>query len=179
MGPGRSGPHPVRLRILIVDDEALARSRVRQMLGEEPDVEVLGECANGPDAIRFIREQRPDLVFLDVQMPEVTGFDVLRALTPELLPAVIFVTAHDHHAIEAFEVQAVDYLLKPFKHARFAEALHRAREHLQAREVRTLNRHLTGLLHADIACAVHSPRMGRQCFSRAMKRPRLRVSPGL
>jgi two-component system LytT family response regulator len=141
----------MKLRVLIVDDEALARTRVRKMLAEEAEVEVLGECANGPEAIAAIRQHRPDLVFLDVQMPEVSGFDVLRALAPDEIPAVIFVTAHDEHAIEAFEVHALDYLLKPFKQSRFQEALQRAREHLASRDVRALNQRLTDWLNAPKA----------------------------
>ena len=138
----------MKTRVLIVDDEALARERVRKLLGSEPDVEVVGECGNGPDAITFIQGERPDLVFLDVQMPEVSGFDVLRALPPENLPAVIFVTAHDQHAIEAFEVHALDYLLKPFKRARFQEAVRRAVEHVQARDAAGMNRQLAEWLRA-------------------------------
>ncbi len=141
----------MKLRLLIVDDEALARARVRKMLAEEAELEVVGECANGPEAIAAIRQHRPDLVLLDVQMPEVSGFDVLRALTPEERPAVIFVTAHDEHAIEAFEVHALDYLLKPFKQARFQEALQRARDHLASRDVRALNQRLTDWLNAPKA----------------------------
>jgi len=138
----------MKIRVLIVDDEALARERVRKMLGAETDLEVIGECANGPEAIEQIKKDRPDLVFLDVQMPEVSGFDVLRALPPDNLPAVIFVTAHDQHAIEAFEVHALDYLLKPFKRARFQEALRRAVQHVQARDAAGINRQLTDWLKA-------------------------------
>ncbi|MGC3958735.1 MAG: LytTR family DNA-binding domain-containing protein [Verrucomicrobiota bacterium] len=138
----------MKLRVLIVDDEALARSRVKKMLAAEADVEVIGECADGPEAIAFIQKHRPDLAFLDVQMPEVSGFDVLRSVSPDLWPAVIFVTAHDQHALEAFEVHALDYLLKPFKEARFHEALQRARKHLAARTTATLNQNLQDLLTA-------------------------------
>lgn len=137
----------MKLRVLIVDDEALARARVKKMLSAEPDVEVIGECSDGPAAIAFIQKHRPDLALLDVQMPEVSGFDVLRAVAPELWPVVIFVTAHDQHALEAFEVHALDYLLKPFKESRFREALQRARKHLQARNVAALNQNLQSLLN--------------------------------
>jgi len=137
----------MKLRVLIVDDEMLARSRIKKMLAEEADVEVIGESSNGPEAIAFIQEHHPDLAFLDVQMPEVSGFDVLRALAPELWPAVIFVTAHDQHALKAFEVHALDYLLKPFKEARFHEALQRARQHLQTRNAAALNQNLQSLLN--------------------------------
>ena len=128
-----------RFRVLIVDDEALARARVRQMLVGESDLEVLADCANGPEAVAAIKQHRPDLVFLDVQMPEMSGFEVLRALAAEEIPDVIFVTAHDQHALEAFEVHATDYLLKPFKQARFREALRRARERWQSRTTRALD----------------------------------------
>jgi two-component system, LytTR family, response regulator len=138
----------MKLRALIVDDESLARARVRKMLASEPDVEIAGECASGAEAVAFIQEHRPDLVFLDVQMPEVSGFDVLRALPPEGWPAVIFVTAHDRHALAAFEVHALDYLLKPFKEERFREALQRARQHFQSRDVAALNQRLQDWLGA-------------------------------
>ena len=128
------GTARMNIRALIVDDEALARARLRKLLAEAPDLEIIGECSNGPEAIAFIREQRPDLVFLDVQMPEVSGFDVLRALPEEIWPAVVFVTAHNQHALEAFEVHALDYLLKPFTQARLLAAVQRARQHLETRE---------------------------------------------
>jgi two-component system, LytTR family, response regulator len=121
----------MKTRALIIDDEALARGRLRKMLDREPDVAVIGECSNGPEAIASIRDQRPDVIFLDVQMPEVSGFDVLRALPRETKPAVIFVTAHDRHAVEAFEVHALDYLLKPFTQVRLQQALRRAQERAQ------------------------------------------------
>lgn len=136
----------MNLRALIVDDEALARARLRKFLAQEPNLEIAGECSDGPGAIAFIREQRPDLVFLDVQMPEVSGFDVLRALPPETLPAVIFVTAHDQHAVEAFQVHALDYLLKPFTQARIQQAVRRARQHLAARDTASANQQLLQLL---------------------------------
>lgn len=136
----------MKLRVLIVDDEALARARVKKMLTTEADVEVIGECADGPEAIAFIQKHRPDLAFLDVQMPEVSGFDVLRAVSPELWPVVIFVTAHDQHALEAFEVHALDYLLKPFKEARFHDALQRARKYLATKSGEMLNQNLQTLL---------------------------------
>jgi two-component system LytT family response regulator len=133
----------MKIRAIIVDDEPLARARVRRMLADEPEVQVVGECANGAQAIASLREQRPELVFLDVQMPEVSGFDVLRALPPDHWPAaVIFVTAHDQHALEAFEVHAVDYLLKPFKESRFRQALLRARQRILNQENRGQNQRL-------------------------------------
>jgi two-component system LytT family response regulator len=138
----------MNIRALIVDDEALARARLRKLLAGAADLEILNECSNGPEAISFIREHHPDVVFLDVQMPEVSGFDVLRALAPETWPAVIFVTAHDRHAIEAFEVHALDYLLKPFTQARLLAALQRARQHLESRNLAGANEQLADLLAA-------------------------------
>jgi two-component system LytT family response regulator len=137
----------MNINALIVDDEPLARARLGKMLALEPGVEITGECGNGADAINFIRHQRPDLVFLDDQMPEISGFDVLRSLPVADLPAVIFVTAHDQHAVAAFEVQALDYLLKPFTQARLKAAVERVRLHLQAHDVASLNRHLAEWLH--------------------------------
>ena len=121
------------LRTLIVDDEAPARRRIRRLLGAEPDVEIAGECGDGEAALALIARERPDLVFLDVQMPERDGFAVLKALPPEPLPAILFVTAHDRYALRAFDVHAVDYLLKPFTADRFRTAVGRARERLVLR----------------------------------------------
>jgi two-component system LytT family response regulator len=116
------------LRALIVDDEAVARRRVRRLLQKEVDVQVVGECADGAAAVEAITDERPDLVFLDVQMPELDGFEVLQRLPPRRLPAFVFVTAFDRYALRAFEVHAVDYLLKPFTAERFQQALARVRE---------------------------------------------------
>jgi two-component system, LytTR family, response regulator len=113
------------LRVMIVDDEAPARALLREFLGAEAGVSVIGECANGFEAVKAISEQRPDLVFLDIQMPRLDGFEVLELLDPA--PGVIFCTAYDEHALRAFEVHAVDYLLKPFGRERLAEALAQAR----------------------------------------------------
>lgn len=120
-----------RIRALIVDDEPPARRRIRDLLEDEPDVEVVGECRDGAQAIATIEAVRPDLVFLDVQMPEAGGFEVVRALGAERLPAVVFVTAYDQYAVQAFEVHALDYLLKPFDRERFRAAVRRAREALR------------------------------------------------
>src|SRR5262249_48564871 len=118
------------LRALIVDDEAPARRRIRRLLAAESDVIVVGECGDGASAVSAIAETRPDLVFLDVQMPERDGFDVVKALPPRRLPAILFVTAYDRYALRAFDVHAVDYLLKPFTGERFRTALDRARERI-------------------------------------------------
>ncbi|HZR25190.1 MAG TPA: response regulator [Vicinamibacterales bacterium] len=116
------------VRILIVDDETVARKRVRRLLAGEPDVTVVGDCADGAGAVRAIATERPDIVFLDVQMPELDGFEVVRSIPPAERPAIVFVTAFDRYALRAFDVHAVDYLLKPFTRERFRTALARARE---------------------------------------------------
>ncbi|HEY6194359.1 MAG TPA: response regulator, partial [Candidatus Eisenbacteria bacterium] len=116
------------MRVLVVDDEVPARALLREYLGAHPGIELAGECANGFDAVKAIAELAPDLVFLDVQMPKLDGFEVLELLDPP--PAVIFCTAYDEYALRAFEVHAVDYLLKPFGRERLAEALDRARARL-------------------------------------------------
>jgi len=116
-----------RLRVLIVDDERICRTGIVRMLEADPEVELAGEAANGLEAVEAIASVRPDLVFLDIQMPEMDGFEVLRALRPEETPRVIFVTAYDQYALRAFEVNALDYLLKPFSDERFAAALARAK----------------------------------------------------
>ncbi len=118
------------IRVLIVDDEALARERVRTLLATEAGVRVVGECSGGHAAVAMIVEHRPDLVFLDVQMPDANGFEVLEAVAAERLPAVVFVTAYDEYALRAFEVHALDYLLKPIEPNRFARTLARVRETL-------------------------------------------------
>jgi len=121
----------LKVRAIIADDEPLARERVRSLLAQEPDIELLAECANGSQTLKAAQEYRPDLLFLDVQMPRLTGFEVLEALEPEEMPIVIFTTAHDEHAIHAFEINALDYLLKPFSEARFKMAVQRARKELE------------------------------------------------
>jgi two-component system LytT family response regulator len=118
------------IRALIVDDEPLARERVAVLLRGDPDVEIVGECGNGRQALDAIRALVPDLVFLDVQMPELGGFEVLRALEGGPAPVVIFVTAYDRYALDAFEVHALDYLLKPFSRSRFQSALRHAKQRL-------------------------------------------------
>jgi len=124
-----------RVRVLLVDDEAPARSLLREYLGAHEGVEVIGESVNGFEAVKAISEQRPDLVFLDVQMPKLDGFEVLELVAPEPgAPAVIFCTAYDEYALRAFEVHAVDYLLKPFGAERFRDALQRARTRVRDRE---------------------------------------------
>jgi two-component system LytT family response regulator len=120
------------LRVVVVDDEALARSVIREFLKAHPGVEIVAECSNGFDAVKAVTELSPDLMFLDVQMPKLDGFEVLELLGRSV--PVIFTTAFDRYALRAFDVHAVDYLLKPFSEERFAEALSRARARLQGRE---------------------------------------------
>ena len=139
-------PEQNRIRAVIVDDESPARTRIRELLRATPDVEIIDECSNGREAVRSISANSPDLVFLDIQMPELDGFAVIEALGPEHLPAVIFVTAYDHYAVQAFEVNAIDYLLKPFDRQRFQTALSRARDHLQMNNKGELNQQLNTLL---------------------------------
>jgi two-component system LytT family response regulator len=135
-----------RIRTLIVDDEPIARARVLALLGEESDIEVVGECWSGRQAVSEIAEKAPDLIFLDVQMPEMDGFDVARALGPDRMPAVVFVTAFDQYALRAFEVHALDYLLKPFSAQRFKSALSHVRQQLAQRQATTLGRQILEML---------------------------------
>ena len=123
----------MNIRVLIVDDEPLARKRIRRFLTEEADMSVIDECGTGREAIQAIEEKSPDLVFLDIQMPGVGGFEVIQSISAERMPFVIFITAYDQHALKAFEVHALDYLLKPFKQERFQKALARARMQLAKR----------------------------------------------
>jgi two-component system LytT family response regulator len=121
-----------KLRVLIVDDESLARAGVALLLRDDPGIEIIGECDNGAAALAQIRGQRPDLVFLDIQMPQRGGLEVLEQLKEEERPAIIFVTAFDRHAVRAFELSAVDYLLKPFRDQRFHAALARAKDQIRS-----------------------------------------------
>jgi two-component system LytT family response regulator len=138
----------VKIRTLIVDDEPLARQRLRRLLEADPDIVLLGESGDGQQAVADLRQLRPDLVFLDVQMPVLDGFGVLQALGDTPLPAVIFVTAHDRYALKAFEVHALDYLLKPFDKTRFAAALERAKAQVRQGSALALNERLQELLQA-------------------------------
>jgi len=131
---------------LIVDDEPPARRRIRELLENTPDVEIVGESINGAEAIKAIREKNPDLVFLDVQMPVSDGFGVLKAVTVETMPVTVFVTAYDRYALKAFEVSALDYLLKPYSDERFAIALERARVCLQTQKRDELGMKMLALL---------------------------------
>ena len=136
----------MKIRTLIVDDEPLARERVKRFLKDERDFEILGECGNGDDAIKGIREKQPDLVFLDIQMPEKNGFDVIRGLDSRSLPNIVFVTAYDQYALQAFEVHALDYLLKPFNKERFHQAVRRAKDQIESRRRGELDERLASLI---------------------------------
>jgi len=136
------------IRALIVDDEPLARRGIRVRLEREADVTIVGEAVDGPSAVELIRELAPDLVFLDVQMPGLDGFAVLEQVWGERLPRIVFVTAHDTHALKAFEFHALDYLLKPYSEARFLEALRRAREQIARGEGGADERRLMQLLES-------------------------------
>ncbi len=138
--------HDSTIKVLIVDDETLARRIVRKMLEHHPDFEVVGECENGGEAVAALQSSSCDLMFLDVQMPETDGFAVLAAVAPEQMPHVIFVTAYDHYAVRAFQVHALDYLLKPFDQERFEQALERARRQIRGEAGDDVNTRLLTLL---------------------------------
>lgn len=141
------------IRTIIVDDEPLSRELLRGMLAADPDVSVVGEFGDGRQALEGIRQLRPDLVFLDIQMPERNGFQVLEALDEQLLPAVIFVTAYDRYAVRAFEVHALDYLLKPFDEERLGRALRHARERLARTDRLDTGRRILAMLEQMTAGA--------------------------
>ena len=137
---------PAKITTVIVDDEPLARRNLRVLLENDPQIEILDECRNGHEAVKAINTHAPDLIFLDIQMPEMDGFDVLASVGPEHINAIIFVTAFDQYALKAFEVHALDYLLKPFDDERFARALERAKSQIAAREIDKLSKRLLALL---------------------------------
>lgn len=135
-----------KIRTLIIDDEPLARRNLRLLLEKDPQIEILEECRNGREAVKAINALSPDLIFLDIQMPEMDGFDVLARVGPDHIQAIIFVTAFDQYALKAFDVHALDYLLKPFDDERFANALERAKTQIGAREIDRLSKRLLALL---------------------------------
>jgi two-component system LytT family response regulator len=138
----------MKIRTLVVDDMLLARQRIRRYIGDDPEIEIVGECAGGREAIAAVREHSPDLLFLDVQMPEMDGFQVLEELSKEAhVPAVIFVTAYDQFALRAFDVHALDYLLKPFDRERLGLAVERAKSQLRGKTKAHLDERLQALLH--------------------------------
>lgn len=135
-----------KTRVVIVDDEPIAREGIRTQLLREPGVEIVAECIDGLEAVETIRELAPDLLFLDVQMPGMSGFEVMRAIGVEAIPAVIFVTAYDKYALQAFEVNAVDYLLKPFDAERFQKAFQRALVQIERSTAAIIKQNLKALL---------------------------------
>jgi two-component system, LytTR family, response regulator len=148
----------MNIRALIVDDEAPARARIATLLGEHRDFDLIGECANGPDAVDEIVAARPDVVFLDVQMPEMSGFEVVDAVGPDAIRALVFVTAYDEYALRAFDARAVDYLLKPFTTARFEQTLARARRVVAGDAARELQERV-GLALEDLLPPVRERRV--------------------
>lgn len=149
----------MKIRALIVDDEPLARQKVRLLLSEETDVELVGESQDGVEAVAQIEAAKPDLLFLDVQMPEMDGFAVLRRIPSGLLPVVIFTTAYDEHALRAFDAHALDYLLKPFKPERFKQAVQRARELIGNKQAGAAARGLLELLGEHAPATPHLRRL--------------------
>lgn len=145
-----------RLRVLVVDDELLGRERVAELLREDPDVEIAGMIENGRDAVEAIRALRPDVVFLDYQMPGLNGFEVVREVGPVDMPVTVFVTAHDRHAVKAFELAALDYLVKPFDDERFEQALERARRTVELHDVDRLRTQLLAALQGTAAAPAPS-----------------------
>lgn len=156
-----------KIRTLIVDDEPLARRKIRRMLTRDPQVEILGDSANGREAIAAIIAHKPDLVFLDVQMPEIDGFDVLESIPPADMPFVIFVTAYDQYALRAFEVSAVDYLVKPFDRRRFEKSMQRAKSRLTTERGRDVNQQTLALLEELKARSSHVERLVIKAGGRA------------
>lgn len=135
-----------KIRTLIVDDEPLAREGIRLFLARDPDIEIVGLCTHGQEAVAAIQAHAPDLLFLDVQMPEMNGFEVLAEVGSEQMPVVVFVTAYDRHAVQAFEVHALDYVLKPYDDDRFETALARAKAQVRQQQVQHLSHRLMALL---------------------------------
>jgi two-component system LytT family response regulator len=145
------------MRALVVDDEALARDAIRRLLDRDPEIEQVSECGGGAEAAGRIRESAPDILFLDVQMPEVDGFEVLRRCHPAEVPAVVFVTAHDAYAIRAFEAEALDYLLKPFDDRRFHQVVERAKTRVRQHRVSRLARRMIEALDPSALAVAAEP----------------------
>jgi two-component system LytT family response regulator len=135
-----------KIRALVVDDESLARKALRAMLSDDPEMEVIAECRNGREAVAVIREQSPDVVFIDIQMPEMDGFQVIEEVGATQMPVTVFVTAYDKHALRAFEAHALDYLLKPFDHDRFNTALQRAKKSVRQQKLGEISENLFAVL---------------------------------
>lgn len=147
------------IRTLIIDDESLARERIREMLASDPQIEIIAACANGKEAIEAIQLHSPDLVFLDVEMPGIDGFGVLEALPRDRIPTIIFVTAYDQYAVRAFDVYALDYLLKPFDKERFDKALARAKAQISSERSDALSQRILNALEEIKTRPVHLERL--------------------
>ncbi len=141
-------PRGSPIRALIVDDEILARQLIRSLLAGDRDITIVGECAGGREAVEAIGTHRPDLVFLDIRMPGLSGFDVLESIEPEQLPYIIFITAYDRYAVKAFEVHALDYILKPFEKERFFKSINRAKEVIRSRGLSKVAHKITQMIGA-------------------------------
>jgi two-component system, LytTR family, response regulator len=163
-----------QLRALVVDDEPLARDTLRRLLDSDPEIELMGECRGGAEAADRIRAEAPDILFLDVQMPEVDGFEVLRRAAPAEVPAVVFVTAHDAYAIRAFEAEALDYLLKPFDDRRFYHVVERAKTRVREHRVGRLARRMAETLDPRA-----TPQPDAQANARFVERLGIRRDGGL
>jgi two-component system LytT family response regulator len=135
-----------KIRVLVVDDESLAREALSVMLGDDPEMEVVAECRNGREAVKAIRRESPDIVFLDIQMPEMDGLQVVEEIGASAMPVTVFVTAFDKYALRAFEAHALDYLLKPFDHDRFNSALQRAKTLVRQRKIGEIGENLFALI---------------------------------
>jgi len=134
------------IRALIVDDEELCRKGIRLLLGEDAEFQILRECANGEEAIKEIKAQKPDVVFLDIKMPEISGFDILKRIDPDEWPLIVFITAYDKHAVKAFEVHALDYVLKPFSKIRFRMTLEKIKRTIWDRDASAIARSLMQMM---------------------------------
>ncbi len=158
----------MKIRTLIVDDEELGRKRIRKLLSLESEFEIVGESRDGREAIRAVEKLAPDLVFLDVQMPELGGFDVVAQIAPGKMPVIVFVTAYDQFALKAFEAQALDYLLKPFDDERFAQSLQRARTYLNGNGVGDMEKRLARLVNGLPGQSKHLTRVAVKSAGRVL-----------
>lgn len=154
------------IRTIIADDEPLARAAIRLLLKDDSEIEIVAEAGSGSDAVALIAQHSPDLLFLDIQMPGMSGFDVLEKIDTSRIPAIIFVTAFDQYALRAFEVHALDYLLKPFNDARFEKALRQAKAQVEQREINRLSQKLFALLedHEDRSATTNRPAQERSSY---------------
>jgi two-component system LytT family response regulator len=157
-----------RIRALVVDDEPAARAAIRALLADDPDIQIVGECVDGRTTLEAIEREAPDLLFLDVQMPEMDGFTLLRRLDPAEIPVVVFVTAYDQYALRAFEVHALDYLLKPFDDERFREAVAHAKQQVRQGKLGALSEQLAALLEG-VGRPPATPRNGQYLKRLAIK----------